>query len=387
MPRASWQELVAVKGLQFYTQQPSGAGHIRFGYPLPSLTDAEYHKQIVWLACEIRDFLNVSESSPRIELTNPSTLATVASALHANATSDERSTPAVLWIADTTPELAGEKRDLIQAVRQAGFAVITADIDEILGSPHQVPLTQLKHGLAKATLIVQMVSIEVGEYAPDHRSWARFQADLAMKVAHERGVPYVRWRRPGASLDSVADPLHRELLTGAIEQRMEELRSDVVKRLQLLSEPVAKDEPKALQNGPSVCISYTEDDLKVVAGVEEMLRELNVDYVGFQSPSRFDSATDADRHCADEDRAIAESAGVIIVYGKAAREWLTTKIMRANQLRGRRRQQWGALVDAPSPGKIPAPIASSMRRLDWHAGPRIDLMKQFVESLVGSAHV
>ena len=50
VPRASWQELVAVKGLQFYTQQPSGAGHIRFGYPLPSLTDAEYHKQIVWLA-------------------------------------------------------------------------------------------------------------------------------------------------------------------------------------------------------------------------------------------------------------------------------------------------------------------------------------------------
>jgi hypothetical protein len=185
-------------------------------------------------------------------------------------------------------------------------------------------------------------------------------------------------------VEAVTDLRHRELLTGAIEQGLEELRSSVIHRLTALRSTTTLTSTTA--RGTSVCLSFAEDDLPVAEEVGSMLRELEVDYVGFASPSRFESAPDADRQYEEEDRAIAESAGVIIIYGNAAREWLTTKIMRANQLRGRGRKRWGVLIDAPAPNKPLPPIVSSIQRHDWRERPRFDLLKQFIESLVGPAH-
>ncbi len=134
-------------------------------------------------------------------------------------------------------------------------------------------------------------------------------------------------------------------------------------------------------------MSFAEEDKRVADQVQQMLDTLKANYLGFSSQSRFVDTSDADRQFADEDRAIAESAGVIIIYGRAAREWLTTKIMRANQLRGRASLRWGALIDAPAPNKPLPPVASSIERHDWRAGPRFDLLKQFIESLTAPAHV
>ncbi len=63
---------------------------------------------------------------------------------------------------------------------------------------------------------------------------------------------------------------------------------------------------------------------------------------------------------------------MVIVYGAADTSWFVTKVQRTNQLRRRPQTLWGAVVDAPVPGKRPAPSAQSIERHDWAKGPDFD---------------
>ena len=375
--RALWERKIAVKGLPFYKKVPGGFGYLRFGHPLPSLTDREYHDQIASLASELRDFL-LSAPVDRAPDASP--------AANPESTAEPPRERPELWIGDPTPNLLKERRELTEAVRQAGFEVVTPNIEQLVTLEREQQLTHLQEGLARASLFVQLVGTEVGEPSPDGRSWARLQADEAMAAAQRQATPYLRWRRPATAVDAVSDLRHRELLTGAVEMGIEELRSDVIKRLHALASSTTEATDPARPSPSSVCVSYSEDDVAVAESLGDMLRQLEVDFVGFPSPSRSGDAADADRLSREEDRAIAESNGVIIIYGRAAREWLTTKIMRANKLRGRNRGLWGALIDAPAPNKVLPPMVPSIQRHDWRERPRFDLLKQFIDSLPGSAH-
>jgi hypothetical protein len=369
--RARWERTIAVKGLTFFKKLPAGYGYTRLGHPLPHINDTEYYGQIASLASEICEFL---QSRP----VQVSSAPACADKLKPAAMLSSPGRP-TLWVADPTPNLLRERRELIEAVRQAGADVVSPTIDDLLRLPASEQLTEIQKSLAQASFLVQMVGSETGDPSCDGRSWARVQADEAMSVAHAHQIPYLRWRRPGTVLDTIPDLRHRELLTGAVELGVEELRSSVISRL--FAAPSVHAEPPSPSSEPSVCMTFREDDLDVAEQVERMLRELGVEYFGFPSPSHFDSPADSDRQSRDEDRALATSTGVIIIYGRAAREWLTTKIMRANKLRGRGRGLWGALIDAPAPNKAMPPLVSSIERHDWRDRPRIDLLKRFIASL------
>ena len=77
-----------------------------------------------------------------------------------------------------------------------------------------------------------------------------------------------------------------------------------------------------------------------------------------------------------EEKVLGDSTGVVIVYGAADTSWFVTKVQRTNQLRRRPQTLWGAVVDAPVPGKRPAPSAQSIERHDWAKGPDFESMRR-----------
>jgi hypothetical protein len=175
------------------------------------------------------------------------------------------------------------------------------------------------------------------------------------------------------------------LLLGAIEHSLEELRTSVLDLLRAAGTAGTVDPPGHVS--PSLlCVAYAEDDTDVALAVGRMLDELKVDYEPCVTPARVADPGESDKRSELEDQLMQQAAGIIIIHGRAAQEWLHTTVVRLKQLRGRR-GRWGALIDSPPADKPLPPPQSMIQRLDWRAQPRFELLQQFIESLKIVRHV
>lgn len=405
--RDRWHErLRGLGAFPFHKSLGAKKGQAKLGHPLPDpRLDRDFYNEILALAKQIADELEPGgrlvslpppppASAPPPSLlrappqppSQPFTLSVSPGAVPAPALSgaplpvaettaatvDPPPREHVVWIAEPTDDLLRKRRDLRGAVEQAGYQVVLADLGAMLRQAGPVE-AQLAHGLGRAGLYVHLLGPHAGRQIDDGRSWAQAQLDLARAVAGGEGWPHIAWRDVGTVPDP-DEPAHGALLTGAIEQGFEELRSDVLRRL-----PVRRTAPPAapVPGAPlSVCVTCSEEDEQLGNEVARMLDELNADYLQFVAGAGQHPATDR-----AEDLALAGSNGVVIVYGAADPCWMITKLQHTNQLRGRRDRVWGALVDAPVPGKAAAPRARAVERHDWSSGPRIDLMRLFIAQI------
>ena len=393
--RAEWTRRIDVKGMSFYRETPPKSGSFqRHGHPVPKMTDTQFFDEITVLATEISKYLKRTAAreaaSPEMtaaarSLATPDAAGLVVSA-GTSAADDPATSPRVptLWLADSTVSLARDRRDLIGAVRQESFACVAPDVMGKTLLPPAVALGGLRASMESASVLVQLLDDDIGPMAHEGRSWCRVQADEASRFARQRNLPFVKWRRPG-SLDATSDSSHREVLLGAVEQSIEELRSDVLRHLRAAAGQPGRPQPPDPDSTPpglQLCLTYTEDDLEIAEEVGGMLRDLGIDYEGIPTPSHVENHQRADQINELDDQTIRQATGVIIIYGLAAHDWLSAMVMRLNQLRGRR-GCWGALIDAPAltPGKPLPRMVSTIQRLDWRERPRFDLLRQFVESL------
>ena len=395
--RDNWHERVRGLGaFTFYKSLGAQKGQAKLGHPLPDpRQDRDFYNEILALARQIADVLGPAGPVPPPAPTPASVLATApgpapaflvrAAALAPGAVLPPASAPPppppppprehVVWIAEPTDDLLRKRRDLRTAIEQAGYQVELPDLGAMQRAQADTVEAQLVQGLGRAGLYVHLLGPHAGRLVDGGRSWAQVQLALAQATAGPGGWPHLAWRDIGTPLDP-DEPAHSALLTGAIEQGFEELRSDVLRRL-----PVRRTPPPAppVPGAPlSVCVTCSEEDEQLADAVAHMLDELNADYLQFVASSGQHPATDR-----AEDLALAGSTGVVIVYGAADPCWMITKLQHTNQLRGRHDRVWGALVDAPVPGKAAAPRARAVERHDWSSGPRIDLMRRFIDSIRG----
>lgn len=388
VPRQRWHPRVQGLGaFPFHKPLARGKGTVPLGHPLPDTrADRDYYLEIMVLAEQIRDVIEAEPLPvPPLPPTPlppvpgmPAAAPAVASAAAPPAVPRER----VVWIAEPIDVLLRTRRDLRHAIEQAGFTVRAPDLAALLREPAAGGIEQqLQRGLQDAGLLLHLLGASGGRLIGDGRSWTQCQHDLARALAEREGWPMVVWRDVGTPLDSDTTA-HAELLKGAVEQGVPELLRDLLLRLpvrRLLppapspAEQAAGAEPRPL----SVCVSCCEEDEPLGDRVVHLLDELDTDYLRFTDGQGRRRAPNS-----AEDQALADSAGVIIVYGAADPNWLITKLQHAKHLRRRRDRVWGAVVDAPLPGKPPAPTARAIERHDWSAGPRADLMQRFVHTLV-----
>lgn len=401
VPRATWNERIReLAAFTFHKPLANGRGSVRLGYPLPDpRLDRDFYLDVVTLADDIAAALEaplaqpaVSESPGPVEpaASSASSASSPSSASSAPPGSPEAAVPEarprerVVWIAEPTDDLQRRRRELQDAIRQAGFDVVSPSLDAMLRAGGAPIERQLEQGLSTAGLFVQLLGPHAGRMMEDGRSWAQLQSELAHAVAAREGWPFIAWRAIGTSFDEAEEP-HRLLLNAAVEQGFEELRRDLIRRL-----PAQRTLPAAPQLGtparPSICITCSEEDTKLGDEVMRMLDDLDVFYLEFVDGAGGEESL-PDRA---EDKALSESTGVVIVYGAADANWLVSKVQRANQLRGRGERLWGALIDAPVAGKRPAPRARAIERHDWSGGPDFEHMRRFVETIGfagGGAHV
>jgi hypothetical protein len=382
--RDDWTSHVDVNGMPFYRELRPGT-YQRLGYPVPSL-EREDHR-------EFFDEINVlaGEISARLRQLQRSRAARAASPVTPDVTPAAPVPPPdpaqplrpLLWLADSPASLAGERRDLTEAVRQAGFDVVApAVLDQPL-MPMEAALGGLRSSLQPASVLVQLLDHEPVRGAPDGRSWAQVMADEARAASQRLQAPFVQWRRPG-SLGKAPEGAQRDLLLGAIEPTMEELRTSVLALLRAARTRGATECAGGVS--PSLlCMAYAEDDTDTAHEVGRMLDELKVDYEPCVTPAQLAQPGLADQQGDSEDLLMRQAAGVIIIHGKAAQEWLNTTVVRLKQLRGRR-GRWGALIDRQPVDRPLPPPQSMIQRLDWRTQPRFELLQQFVESLEVAPH-
>lgn len=401
--RGRWHERVRGLGaFPFYKSLGADKGHAPLGHPLPDpRLDRDFYNEILALARQIADELEppggpvpapppapgpgpapsrlaaAPPAPPAAPVLRPTPVPGPAAAPPADPPAPAPPPPPprehVVWIAEPTDDLLRKRRDLRTAIEQAGYHVELPDLGALQRGAAGPVEAQLLPGLGRAGLYVHLLGPHAGRLVDDGRSWAQAQLDLARAAAGPGGWPHLAWRDIGTAPDP-DEPAHGALLTGAIEQGFEELRSDVLRRL-----PVRRTAPPAAPTAGaplSVCVTCSEEDEQLGNEVARMLDELNADYLQFVAgPGQHPAADRA------EDLALAGSTGVVIVYGAADPCWMITKLQHTNQLRGRRDRVWGALVDSPVPGKAAAPRARAVERHDWSAGPRIDLMRLFIAQI------
>ena len=369
--RARWHARVRdLAAFRFYKSLGGDKGHAPLGHPLPDpRLDRDFYNEILALARQIADALEPGGLGAAAAPT-PAPAPAPAPAAMPVALALASPREQVVWIAEPTDDLLRKRRELRSAIEQAGFQVELPDLAALQRAGAGPLDSQLAAGLGRAGLYVHLLGPHAGRLIDDGRSWVQAQHALAQAAAAAGGWPQLAWRDIGTPHDQ-DEPAHSSLLAGAVEQGFEELRSDVLRRL-----PVRRPPPVTPGTPLSVCLTCSEEDEQLADEVARMLADLNADYLQFVAGGGQHPATDR-----AEDLALAASSGVVIIYGAADPCWMITKLQHTNQLRGRHDRVWGALVDAPVPGKAAAPRARAVERHDWSAGPRIDLMRRFIDAI------
>ncbi|MFC4352646.1 toll/interleukin-1 receptor domain-containing protein [Fodinicurvata halophila] len=251
----------------------------------------------------------------------------------------------VVFLGQATDDLAFQSDQLRRYLEQYGHT-LKPETDlrqDTLGFEEDTGL-----GLEEATLFVQLLGPYAGRSPADMvGSYAKCQYDIATS----RGVPTVRWRSPDLDMEAIADPDHKEALTGEgiIVSGFESFKAEVNDRLAKLSskaEPVhAETEPDG--SLPVIFINADLSDLDYARKVrDEFARN------GFLASIPLDRGEETDLQSYLRENLI-ECDGLVMIYGNTSPIWATRNLRHFNKLRSKRQvpPRLVAVLVGPPDGK------------------------------------
>lgn len=185
----------------------------------------------------------------------------------------------------------------------------------------------LDAALEDAALFVQLLGPARGRMPPDMpRGYIRTQLDQAAAT----GVPVLQWRSAALQLDTVADPDHRNLLTGetVVASGLEAFKAQVVARLEVAVPPGPA--PAGDQSLPMVFIHADDPDLDYARQVrDEFARE------GFYAAIPLQGGAQGDLQAYLREN-LLDCDGLVMIYGNTTPVWATRNLRHFNKLRSRR---------------------------------------------------
>jgi hypothetical protein len=228
-------------------------------------------------------------------------------------------TKKIIWIAEPTDDLDDQWEALAEALRQAGADLRPLGLGTYPRSTEAVFLASLHADLNSAHLFVQLLSQAKGRHPKDSTiTYTALQSSAASTFSRQQQCPFLQWRNRDINLDQVADKDHQRLLTGAIACGFEEFRQQVLVAVQSLNQPSSlKPTANSEDESLAICISAHKADYDLGLKVRDILFELGAvalttqtEPAPDQSPSEFNTQLD---------EVIANSEGMIIVYGQTSR--------------------------------------------------------------------
>ena len=296
-----------------------------------------------------------------------------------------------VWIADPSDHVLDYWSALASALRQEGFEILPAAVGSYPLQIEREYQRALNADLSRAELLVQLFGSHPGRspcWIP--HSYARIQSEAARVYAADHGVSYLSWRPADIDLDSIVDPDYRALLTGAVANGFEEFRQLVLKRMTTAPEP-GKTAAAPLQildpdHSISICVSADKPDRDLGASVRDLLFELGVDVTLTPEPLQGQSPAQWRR---DYEAVLAESQGLVILYGQAPPSWVQTQAQAAKKALAQVRSGlWGALLDLPPADKPDHGMRMrNLMLLNCRRGLATEPLLQFVSALRNAPRV
>lgn len=356
------------------------------GIPVPKPDqDDPYWRNLNKLAHLIAEHLEINPRQPETMAYTPSVVVT-----------DKTGTPTfssaaaskpTIWVAEPTDDLIDQWEMLAEAIRQTGAEMRPLGLDTYPRGGEAEFLASLRTDLGAANLFVQLLGHAPGRKPKDGTvSFTALQAALGDACAKQRQLGFLRWRSREIKLESVADEIYRQLLTGATACGFEEFRQRVITEVQNLCRPLPAE--KAASEGASslaICVNASKPDQELGLRVRDILFDLGAEALTTPNePSFGQTPTDFN---AQLDEVMGGSEGVIIVYGQTSPSWVQAQYVRARKVLAQHKGVWGALLDGPPRDKPDAGVASrNLMMLDCREGPRRQHIERFIETLRGAGH-
>ncbi len=234
----------------------------------------------------------------------------------------------VVFLGQATDDLAFQSEQLRRYLEQYGHTVLPeTDLrQDVRGFEEDTGFS-----LEKATLFVQLLGPYAGRSpAGMVGSYAKCQYN----IANSRGVPTIRWRSSDLDMEAIADPDHKETLSGEgmIVSGFESFKAEVNDRLAKLSRKVELKDDQTESDGslPVIFINADQSDLDYARKVrDEFVRN------GFLASIPLDRGEETDLQSYLRENLI-ECDGLVMIYGNTSPIWATRNLRHFNKLRSKR---------------------------------------------------
>lgn len=387
--RKSWHpRLQELTPIRFWRQDRDNVTHL-LGWPVPNPDpDDPYWLNLNKLAHFIADYLKAHPAADKPDIQNAAMRHADTGLLKSPPVSLSPSNKKLIWIAEPTDDLIDQWESLTEALRQAGVDLRPLGLDTYPRSTEAEFIASLKADLNDADLFVQLLSQIPGRHPKDcSTTYTALQSSAANVISRQRRCSFLQWRNRDIDLDQVHDEAHRSLLTGAIACGFEEFRQRVLAAVQSLNQP-SSVKPSTTYHDESlaICISAHKADYDLGLQVRDILVELGADAFTTQTEPAPDQTPSEFNMQLDE--VIANSEGMIIVYGQTPPVWVQAQYMRARKaLAQKHKGLWSALLDGPPVDKPSAGVAGrNLMMLECRHGGFHDEVERFVNTLREVSH-
>lgn len=387
--RKSWHpRLQELTPIRFWRQDRDNVTHL-LGWPVPNPDpDNPYWLNLNKFAHFIADYLRTHPVPSQTDMKSETYIQTVTDHRPSLSASLSPGNKKIIWIAEPTDDLIDQWEALAEALRQAGSDLLPLGLDTYPRSTEAEFLANVHADLNNAHLFVQLLSQTTGRRPKDcPTTFTALQASAAYAISRHQRCSFLQWRNRDIDLDQVHDETHRSLLTGAIACGFEEFRQRVLAAVQSLNQPSSVKPSTTYQDESlAICISAHKADYDLGLQVRDILVELGADAFTTQTepapdqtPSEFNTQLD---------EVIANSEGMIIVYGQTPPVWVQAQYMRARKaLAQKHKGLWSALLDGPPVDKPSAGVAGrNLMTLECRHGGFHDEVERFVNTLREVSH-
>jgi len=350
------------------------------GYPVPGPDEKPYWTTVTNLANHLAEVLQ-REPSPGETVVGGSGVSQ--GRVEAGDSAERSQGKPVIWIADPTDDLIDQWESLSAAMHQAGYQVLPRSVDTYPRSSEAEFLESARADLDQAQVFVQLLGPSGGRRPKDSAlTVSALQNRLASELARQKQILLLPWRSRDLLLENIADGAYRELLTGAIACGFEDFRQKVLSA----AEQAAVIKPPPSPETLAICISAAKPDAGLSRTISEILVDLGADAMTVQTEPM--AGQPSGEFNAQLDEILADSHGLIIVYGEAPPSWVMRQFTRASKVFSqRRRGVWAALWDGPPAEKPDSGVASrNLMTLNCRSGMQRQKIEQFVEVLRGGGH-
>jgi hypothetical protein len=364
-------ELRDFVGYRFWETDPRSRRTRTLGFPRPRPEDLAFYDKVYTLA---EDLARALKAEARRGTTNPA--------------STESVRPAV-FLAESTDEVDELRLDVRRYLEQIQMPVRP---ERRLPEDAQAFRAELAGELERSIVFAQLLGESRGRKLGDGHE-RRPAAQLA--AARARGLPIVQWRSRTLNVAMIDDPEHRLLLDGpdVMATSLEEFKEEVLRRYREALAPTPpppqplKPELRTTVSTPSasaplVFVNYDAVDHSVATPLAELLTGAGAAVV---TPLESDDPVEVRQ---DVETNLAESDGVVLVYGAARATWVRAQLLQCRKAIARRAEPLRALAVLECPPLPKADLGVSlpgMLRIDATAGLAASSIQPLLQALAAGS--